>query len=681
MNIARGNGSAAGWESTAHAGSGRAGRVVGGQLPVSVVIPAYNRAGMLKRSLASVAAQRRVPAEVIVVDDGSEDETCAVAEAFGARVLRHAENKGLSAARNTGLRAAAHAWVALLDSDDEWLPHHLEHVWRLRGEHALVAGSALNCGPDPAEDRFCGPVTEAPVVLSRGTQLIFPGNTVPVSAVMLRRDMALELGGFRPHRGVVEDFDMWLRLLEHGTAICSPTVSVVYHLHGEQMSRRDAHTMQLAHREASEAHLRRVGGSSTPLVRWEGVAGWDNLRRALDHGRPLTAARCWFYIAIRPQRAVGMLWIWGRRLLVRRRSARLRRAGIGPSSRAVSPCTVESGRVTPSDESSPSHSPLLGRDGDPEGTSPPPVRTGDDLMSSVQLIDQPSAPIIGQSTNGHAPEPDSEPETAGGALIRALSRRRLLVLLCTLVLAGAGAGLGIVRAPIYTSAATLQVGKVNPNSPGFYGFVQSATDLATAFSRSITATAVLDAVQGRLRIAPEQSLARLSAEPIPNSPIFRVIATGPTARQAIGLANVASAAVVTYVNEVSANDPGSSRTLLHSFRSASLQLARSKADAEVAAHSFKLHPSRATSAGLINAQAVVASEKLRTQTIASGYQQNAQGTTPANLVSLLAGASSASNDRAAKIELYGFTGLLAGLVLGCIAAAVLERRKSTPIPV
>src|SRR5438552_16330121 len=93
-------------------------------LPVSVVVPAHDRAHVIERALRSVAEQRDcAPAELIVVDDGSTDRTAEVAQAHGARVLRHDRNRGVSAARNTGARSASQPWVALLDRDDEWLPH------------------------------------------------------------------------------------------------------------------------------------------------------------------------------------------------------------------------------------------------------------------------------------------------------------------------------------------------------------------------------------------------------------------------------------------------------------------------------------------------------------------------------------------------------------------------------
>ncbi len=296
------------------------------KLAISVVIPAYNRAGMLRRALRSVLAQRPAPpAEVIVVDDGSDDDTAAVAERLGARVIRHPDNRGLSAARNTGLAAASQPWVALLDSDDEWLDHHLARLWKLRGEHVLVAASALRLARDPSGDQFHGPVTRGPVILRSADPLIFPGNVIPVSAAMVKRDVALRAGGFMSRKGVVEDLDLWLRVLEHGTAVCSPEVGLIYHLHDGQMSRQ-RRTMQLAHLEAGEAHRERTGGSRAPLQRWEGAAAWENLRTAVRGGERAAAVRWASYIASHPRRVQGLIGILAFHFASRRRVASRRSA-------------------------------------------------------------------------------------------------------------------------------------------------------------------------------------------------------------------------------------------------------------------------------------------------------------------------------------------------------------------
>jgi len=94
---------------------------------VSVVIPTCNRADLVLRALASVRAQTRPPSEILVVDDGSTDATIErIRAAFPKVTLLEQKNRGVSAARNTGIQKARGTFIALLDSDDEWLPQKLD---------------------------------------------------------------------------------------------------------------------------------------------------------------------------------------------------------------------------------------------------------------------------------------------------------------------------------------------------------------------------------------------------------------------------------------------------------------------------------------------------------------------------------------------------------------------------
>lgn len=106
---------------------------------ISVVIPSYNRAAALGPNLRSILAQTFRDFEIIVVDDGSTDNTAEVVAEFGSAVkLIRQENKGICGARNTGLRAARGKWIALQDSDDLWLPGKLEqHVRDLQAHPAV----------------------------------------------------------------------------------------------------------------------------------------------------------------------------------------------------------------------------------------------------------------------------------------------------------------------------------------------------------------------------------------------------------------------------------------------------------------------------------------------------------------------------------------------------------------
>jgi GT2 family glycosyltransferase len=298
-------------------------------LPVCVVIPAYNRAAELHRSLASVWAQRpRLPAEVIVVDDQSADDTAAVAASLGARVIRHTENRGPAEARNTALQATQCDWVAFLDSDDEWLPHHLDHLWSIRGQHALVGGSAFYRTSDGSGDRFAGPVTRNPMEFDSPDRLISTLNFFATSGCMVQRDVALAVGGFQKWWGA-EDFDLWLRVLEEHKGICSRRVTVLYHIHAEQLSLQ-SERMREEHRKIVEAHIERTGSSRAMLERWEATVAWDALRAALADGRRGAALGHLPALLASPQRLIGLgtqLWL---RFRARRRTSRLGPDG-GPS--------------------------------------------------------------------------------------------------------------------------------------------------------------------------------------------------------------------------------------------------------------------------------------------------------------------------------------------------------------
>ena len=94
---------------------------------ISVVIPAFNVGKFIARTLDSVLAQTRAADEIIVVDDGSTDNTAEVVRSYGTKVnFIQQDNAGASTARNTGIKAAQSEWVAFLDGDDEWLPEKLE---------------------------------------------------------------------------------------------------------------------------------------------------------------------------------------------------------------------------------------------------------------------------------------------------------------------------------------------------------------------------------------------------------------------------------------------------------------------------------------------------------------------------------------------------------------------------
>jgi glycosyltransferase involved in cell wall biosynthesis len=217
-------------------------------LPISVVIPAYRRPDEVRRAVASVLSQSMRPAEVIVVDDASGDGTADAARAAGARVVTLEENVGEGGARNAGIEAATQSWIALLDSDDEWLPRHLERLWPLRADHVIVAEACVAVGDGPTAGRLYGWCGPRPRVLRGPRDVAWPENTLTPSSTLVRRDAIIRAGGFALATPQAGDFDTWLRVLEHGTGLTSPRVGAIYHLHGTQASgdRRAMHAARIA---------------------------------------------------------------------------------------------------------------------------------------------------------------------------------------------------------------------------------------------------------------------------------------------------------------------------------------------------------------------------------------------------------------------------------------------------
>jgi len=298
-------------------------------LPVSVIIAAYNRPQMTRQAVLSALGQRPLaPAEVIVVDDCSHDDTGPLAAQAGARVIRHERNQGEGAARNTGVAAATQPWLAMLDSDDEWLPSHLATLWPLCADHVLVAGSALWCADDGTSFRYEGLVRRRPVTLRSPAALLYPGNYLPLSATMARADVVRRVGAFDPTLRFGADLDLWLRVLEHGQGVMSPTPVVRYRVHAGQVT-QDRDGTARAHLGVLHRYEDRPWWSAARVEAWRGAAAWDRLRRELTNRRRADALRSAAFAARRPERAAGLAGLLARRFLLRRRTERMRRLSDG----------------------------------------------------------------------------------------------------------------------------------------------------------------------------------------------------------------------------------------------------------------------------------------------------------------------------------------------------------------
>ncbi len=183
---------------------------------VSVVIPTYNYGRFVVEAVESVLAQTYRDLEIIVVDDGSTDDTRARLEPYVGRICYvYQHNQGLSAARNTGIRAAKGQWIAFLDSDDQWHPRKLEVQMAYLAGHPDVAllatdGVADLSGGWPEIERDPVPPAERIELEDIAIRSRFgPGG------VVVRKECFDNAGLFDTDLRSVEDRDMWIRIACH----------------------------------------------------------------------------------------------------------------------------------------------------------------------------------------------------------------------------------------------------------------------------------------------------------------------------------------------------------------------------------------------------------------------------------------------------------------------------------
>jgi glycosyltransferase involved in cell wall biosynthesis len=208
----------------------------------SLIIPTFNHARFVGAAIDSALAQTVSAFEIIVVDDGSTDETPAVLARYAARVrVLRQENRGLSAARNAGLAAAHGKFVSFLDADDIMAPTKLAaQLEVLERSHAIgwtycdvLMETVVTGATARASERFG--------YASRALDgWLFPelihGNFIPAIAPLVRRTALEVAGGFDERLTALEDWDMWLRLSLIAEARYTPAVLVTYRIRPDGMS-------------------------------------------------------------------------------------------------------------------------------------------------------------------------------------------------------------------------------------------------------------------------------------------------------------------------------------------------------------------------------------------------------------------------------------------------------------
>jgi glycosyltransferase involved in cell wall biosynthesis len=273
---------------------------------VSVVIPTHNRWELLSLALAGALGQENVHFEVVVVDDGSADETparLAELDEPRLRVLRHETPQGVARARNAGIAEAAGEWVAFLDDDDIWSPRKLRaqlDAARPR-DASFVYGTAV-----VLNERWAPVRTHFPPPPEKLDRLLLLTNPIGgPSTFMAKTVLVRDLGGFDERFSALADWDLLLGLSRSGRGAACREVVVGYVEHGENMLvvhadrvTREFHDLAAKHRAAALAEGVEFGGV------W--FSRWCALRHR-KAGRRLRAARGYFHGAVANRSAEDVL--------------------------------------------------------------------------------------------------------------------------------------------------------------------------------------------------------------------------------------------------------------------------------------------------------------------------------------------------------------------------------------
>lgn len=182
---------------------------------VSVILPTYNRAEILPRSINSLIQQTYPDLEIVVVDDASTDDTESVVKSFNdnrIKYIKHDDNRGANVARNTGISQSTGEYIAFQDSDDVWLPHKIQRqveVFQQSGpEIGLVSTGVCRVWPDYQTDYLPGDQWKKQDFMKS----LIQNNFIPTQAAMIRRECVQRMGDFDNKLPRLQDWEMWIRL-------------------------------------------------------------------------------------------------------------------------------------------------------------------------------------------------------------------------------------------------------------------------------------------------------------------------------------------------------------------------------------------------------------------------------------------------------------------------------------
>jgi glycosyltransferase involved in cell wall biosynthesis len=269
---------------------------------VTVVTPAYNNADTIGRALASVAAQTVRPKEVIVVDDGSDDDLEGAIRAQrpsmnGVRLrLFRQENNGAGAARNQAVARAEGAWLAFLDADDAWLPAKLERSLDVMAAHDLVMSSHNLYGVDDQGRHYIDSRARWLADPADPYRTLFLRGFISSSTVLVRTDLVRAVGGFDATLRSAQDYELWLAVLAHadGRFETFEDALLLYTLAPQGITSRIGRKLDcsLAILDRHMGILKQLSGPVVgPVLKRALIIHYEAVMGHLGQGRPLDALK------------------------------------------------------------------------------------------------------------------------------------------------------------------------------------------------------------------------------------------------------------------------------------------------------------------------------------------------------------------------------------------------------
>lgn len=204
----------------------------------SVIIPLYNKAEQIIRTLQSVAWQKYPAAEIIIIDDGSTDNGPAIVKKANMKNVKlvHQANQGVSAARNNGVALASNEYIAFLDADDEWLPLFLDEIARLIVNFPQAKFFGTRYQIVESENNYCDAKIKLENINPEGVILddyftIASQGDLPftMSSMVIQRSLFNSIGGFPLGEPIGEDQDLFCRVALNTPIAYSPNIHSFYY--------------------------------------------------------------------------------------------------------------------------------------------------------------------------------------------------------------------------------------------------------------------------------------------------------------------------------------------------------------------------------------------------------------------------------------------------------------------